>query len=69
MSDTVFFQFDTPNELQTGDWQIRATDMLGAPLFTVAFTVVAPSDLPDLADMCRQGMMLSASPSSPDAAG
>ncbi|GAB4276567.1 MAG: hypothetical protein Kow0013_30240 [Pararhodobacter sp.] len=68
-ADTVFFQFDTPNELQPGDWRFEATDLSGQPLFSVGFTVLPPADLPGLADLCRQGMMLSLIPAAPAAAG
>ncbi len=67
-TDTVFFQFDTPEELQPGDWTFSATAD-GEVLFTVAFTVTAPAALPDLARLCQGGALFSLSRGTPAAAG
>ena len=56
--DTVFFQFDTREELQLGDWTFTA-EADGEILFSVLFTVVAPADLPALAHLCDAPSLLS----------
>lgn len=58
-TDTAFFQFDIPEEMQTGDWSFTITAD-GETLFTAAFTVTRPEDLPALANQCRNGSLLSA---------
>lgn len=67
-TDTVFFQFDVPEELQPGEWTFSA-EAGGEPLFTTTFTVRPPQDLPALADLCRGGALFSAMPTGPAAAG
>lgn len=67
-SDTVFFQFDTEDELQPGPWSFSAS-VGGQDLFTVHFIVRPPGELPGLAGLCRNGSLLSAIPSIPAAAG
>jgi len=55
---SMFFQFDVADELVTGDWTFRALD--GAEeLLRVTFTVVDPGAAPDLARLCRDGVLLS----------
>ena len=56
--DAIFFQFDLPEELVTGDWAFAAW-LDGEELFHIPFTVVDPALAPDLADLCRGGAMLS----------
>jgi len=56
--DAIFFQFDVPEELVTGDWSFAAFDGT-EELFHVPFTVVDPGLVPDLAGLCRGGVMLS----------
>jgi len=68
MTDTVFFQFDVPEELQPGPWTFSATAD-GLELFHVAFTVRPAADLPGLADLCRGGALLSLSRPDPAARG
>lgn len=67
-ADTMFFQFDTPDELQPGDWSFSVSQD-GAYLLTVEFTVVPAAAAPGLAHLCRGGALLSAIPSPPGAAG
>ncbi len=67
-SDSFFFQFDTPQEMQPGEWLLSA-EADGEPLFTVAVTVLPASDLPELAHLCRSGDLLSLSRTDPSAAG
>lgn len=66
--DTVFFQFDIPDELQLGDWTFTA-EADGELLFTVLFRVVAPEDAPGLAHLCSAPALLSFSGTGPAAAG
>ena len=47
----VFFQFDYPYELVTGDWRIAAYDG-DRMLFDETFVVVDPDQVPQLADIC-----------------
>jgi len=58
MEDAIFFQFDVPEELVTGTWTFSAHDGT-TELFSVPFTIVEPSEAPDLARLCRDGTMLS----------
>lgn len=58
--DSFFFQFDTPEELQPGDWRFSA-EVDGEVLFTVGITVRPAADLPDLAHLCRTGDLFSLS--------
>lgn len=67
-TDSAFFQFDTPNELQPGDWAFTI-EADGEVLFTMAFTVRPPSELPDLAARCQGGSLLSFSPATRAEAG
>lgn len=67
-SDTVFFQFDTVEELQPGVWTFSVSQN-GQPLLAIDFTVVPPAAAPGLAELCARGPLLSASPSPPAAAG
>lgn len=67
-TDTVFFQFDIPEELQPGQWTF-AVEADGETLLRISFTVRPPADLPALADLCRGGTLLSLSPSGHAAAG
>lgn len=67
-TDSAFFQFDTTNELQPGDWAFTI-EADGEVMFTMAFTVRPPSDLPELAARCRDGSLLSFSPATRAAAG
>lgn len=67
--DSFFFQFDTPEELQPGEW-IYTAEEGGELLFTVVFTVRPAAELPALAHLCRTPDLLSAlSRRSPSAAG
>lgn len=65
---TVFFQFDTEDELQPGTWTLS---VFQGPdeILAVEFIVRAPSDLPRLAGACRDGLLLSLSPESRAATG
>jgi len=65
-TDTVFFQFDIADELQPGDWTFTA-EADGEVLFSAAFTVRPPAELPGLAQLCRGGALFS-SVSRPDPA-
>lgn len=56
--DAIFFQFDEPDELVTGTWAFSAW-VGGEELFHMPFTVVEPGQVPELADLCRGGAMLS----------
>lgn len=47
----TFYQFDYGYELALGDWTMTATTG-GIVLYEVTFTVVPPSALPELADVC-----------------
>lgn len=67
-TDSAFFQFDVPAELQPGDWAFTI-EADGEPLFTMAFTVTRPEDLPDLANLCHDGSLFSFNPASRAAAG
>lgn len=67
-TDSAFFQFDIPEELQPGDWSFTI-EAAGETLFTVAFTVVPPGTLPEIEALCPRGELLSVSPESPAAAG
>lgn len=67
-TDSAFFQFDVPAELQPGIWAFSVTAD-GESLFTMAFTIVKADDLPELARLCRDGSLLSLSRSAPAAAG
>lgn len=67
-TDTVFFQFDTAEEMQPGLWTFSATAD-GVELFRVDFTIRPPADLPGLADLCRGGALLSLSRPAPAARG
>lgn len=58
MTDTVFFQFDIPEELQPGDWTFSA-EVDGEVLFTALFTVLPPADMPDAAHLCAAPSLLS----------
>ncbi|PWE26579.1 DUF3859 domain-containing protein [Pararhodobacter marinus] len=58
LTDTVFFQFDIPEELQTGDWTF-SVEVDGEVLFTTMFTVVPPADLPGAAHLCAAPSLLS----------
>lgn len=58
MTDSAFFQFDVPAELQPGDWSFTV-EADGETLFTMAFQVMKAEDLPALADLCRDGTLLS----------
>ncbi|MCA2014339.1 DUF3859 domain-containing protein [Cereibacter sphaeroides] len=66
--DTVFFQFDIPEELQLGDWTFTA-EADGEVLFTVLFTVVAPAQIPEAAHLCDAPSLLSFRRTGPVAAG
>lgn len=70
--DTVFFQFDLEEEMQRGDWSF-SVESRGELLFTVAFTVTGPAELPALAQICHGDTLLSGvsgvSPRGPGAAG
>lgn len=69
LEDTVFFQFDIPQELQTGLWTISAS-LEGEVLFSVEFLVVDPASAPHLTNLCRAPALLSAlSPTAPGARG
>ncbi|MFN4101286.1 MAG: DUF3859 domain-containing protein [Pararhodobacter sp.] len=57
-TDSVFFQFDIPDELQPGDWSFTV-EADGELLFSAAFTVRPPSELPELAQLCRGGALFS----------
>jgi hypothetical protein len=57
--DAIFFQFDVAEELVTGPWEFRAFEG-GRELFRAPFAVVAPGTVPELAALCRSGMMMSA---------
>lgn len=61
VGDTVYFQFDVPEELQVGAWQFSAT-LGGQTLFTADFEVVAPDSVPELLGLCRAPGLLSWAP-------
>lgn len=56
--DSIFFQFDLPEELVPGRWTFSAR-MDGQELFSAPFTVVPPERAPELAGLCRGGLMMS----------
>ncbi|MCW1934714.1 DUF3859 domain-containing protein [Pararhodobacter zhoushanensis] len=56
--DTVFFQFDTTEELQPGEWTFTA-EAGGEVLFSVLFTVTTPAELPALAQICQGDALMS----------
>jgi len=70
-SDTIFFQFDIPQELQPGDWTLSVARGEGGDelLLSVGFTVVPPEDVPELAHLCDADPLLSAIPTPRGAAG
>ncbi len=47
----TLYQFDFGYELALGDWTMTASHS-GVTLYETAFTVVPPSSLPQLADVC-----------------
>ena len=57
-TDSAFFQFDVPAELQPGVWSFTI-EADGETLFTMAFQVMKAEDLPALANLCRDGSLLS----------
>lgn len=67
-TDTIFFQFDHPEELVLGRWTISA-EIDGKALFTAAFDIVPPDQRPEVLGLCQGPDMLSLSPSRRDAAG
>ncbi|KPQ07698.1 MAG: protein of unknown function containing DUF3859 domain [Rhodobacteraceae bacterium HLUCCA12] len=68
VGEQVFFQFDTEDELQPGDWTIAAFSGEDE-LFHAGFEVVLPRDLPQLDGLCRGGALYSLSRTPPGAAG
>lgn len=56
--DSIFFQFDLPEELVTGRWEFRAYED-ETELFRAAFTVVPAAERPELAALCRPGALMS----------
>ena len=67
-TDSAFFQFDVPAELQPGEWSFTI-EADGETLFTMAFQVMKAEDLPALANLCRDGSLLSLIPATRAAAG
>ncbi len=55
--ESVFFQFDIPEELLPGDWQIAALEN-GEAVFRAEFSVVPPEDAPHLAGLCGGPLLL-----------
>ena len=54
----IFYQFDYPYELAEGTWTMTATHQ-DEVLFSVAFDVVPPETLPELANICGYDNLLS----------
>lgn len=54
----TFYQFDYDYEMQTGDWLMEAS-LDGIPLYAVAFEVVLPQQIPELAQVCGFENLLS----------
>jgi hypothetical protein len=59
--DSIFFQFDLPEELVLGPWEFRAYEG-GREIFRAPFTVVPAGDLPEVVALCRPGALMSALP-------
>ena len=57
-SDSIFFQFDLPEELVLGAWEFRAY-LEGRQIFRAPFTVVPAADLPEIVGECRPGALMS----------
>lgn len=56
-AEGVYFQFDIPEELLPGAWEITA--LWGdEPLFSANFTVTRPEDAPQHTQLCRQPLLL-----------
>jgi len=53
----IGFSFEVESELVTGPWVMLAEDESGAMLFRVAFEVVPPALLPDLAQGCSGAIL------------
>lgn len=58
-TDSIFFQFDVPEELVLGRWEFRAYDG-GREIFRAPFTVVPAAELPEIVALCRPGALMSA---------
>jgi hypothetical protein len=56
--DSIFFQFDVPEELVTGPWEFRAYAG-GETLFRAPFVVVPGGEMPEAVALCRPAMILS----------
>lgn len=55
----TFYQFDHGYELVTGRWTLVMRDLSGSVLYSVAFDVVPPEQLPQLATACGYSDLLS----------
>lgn len=58
-TESVFFQFDLPEEMVPGAWTFTARAD-GEVLFHAPFTVVPEAQAPELANLCRDGLLFSA---------
>lgn len=66
--DTVFFQFDTEEEMQPGVWTFTV-NVGGQEMFYMPFTIRPATDLPGLATLCQVGDLLTFIPTAPAEAG